>query len=93
MASFLFTVWHFYIAFHDWTFEVFICSFTNSSINLCVGIHPKIAQERLGHSTITTTLDLYSHVTTTMQDDAAEKLNSAMRLAFKSKKLQTQTLG
>src|SRR6516165_10751572 len=30
---------------------------------LLVGVHPKVAQERLGHATITTTLDLYSHVT------------------------------
>jgi integrase len=36
---------------------------------LLAGVHPKVAQERLGHSTITTTLDLYSHVTDTMQSD------------------------
>ena len=35
------------------------------------GVHPEVVQERLGHSTITTTLDLYSHVTDTMQSDAA----------------------
>jgi hypothetical protein len=29
-------------------------------------VHPKVAQERLGHATVTTTLDLYSHVTATM---------------------------
>jgi integrase len=34
---------------------------------LSAGVHPKIAQERLGHSTITTTIDIYSHVTKTMQ--------------------------
>jgi integrase len=39
------------------------------------GVHPKIAQERLGHSTITTTLDLYSHVTKTMQEEAVLKLD------------------
>ena len=38
---------------------------------LLAGVHPKVAQERLGHSMIRTTLDLYSHVTTTMQEDAA----------------------
>ena len=42
---------------------------------LFAGIHPKIAQERLGHSTISTTLDLYSHVTETMQDYLEEKYN------------------
>ena len=51
---------------------------------LAAGIHPKIAQERLGHSSITTTLDLYSHVTNTMQSDAASKLDSAFRSATKS---------
>jgi len=50
---------------------------------LAAGIHPKIAQERLGHSTITTTMDLYSHVTDTMQGDAAVKLDAAFRPAIK----------
>jgi integrase len=35
------------------------------------GVHPKIAAERLGHSNITTTLQIYSHVTPTMQHKAA----------------------
>ena len=49
---------------------------------LLAGIHPKVAQERLGHSTITTTLDLYSHVTDTMQSDAAARLDAAFRVAL-----------
>jgi integrase len=44
---------------------------------LLAGVHPKIAQERLGHSTISVTLDLYSHVTATMQEDAAAKIDAA----------------
>jgi integrase len=51
---------------------------------LFAGIHPKIAQERLGHSTISTTLDLYSHVTETMQEDAAGRLDAAFRGAIKA---------
>jgi integrase len=47
------------------------------------GVHPKIAQERLGHSTITTTLDLYSHVTDTMQTDAAERLDASLGSAVR----------
>jgi integrase len=50
---------------------------------LLAGVHPKVAQERLGHSTITTTLDLYSHVTNTMQSDAAARLDAAFRVALK----------
>jgi integrase len=49
---------------------------------LLAGVHPKIAQERLGHATITTTLDLYSHVTETMQGDAAERLDAVFRSAI-----------
>jgi hypothetical protein len=45
-------------------------------------VHPKIAQERLGHATITTTLDLYSHVTDTMQGDAAARLDAAFGSAI-----------
>ncbi len=41
---------------------------------LASGVHPKVAQKRLGHSTITTTIDLYSHVTDTMQSDAVARL-------------------
>jgi integrase len=50
---------------------------------LLAGVHPKIAQERLGHATITTTLDLYSHVTQTMQTDAAQKLDALFKTAIR----------
>jgi integrase len=49
---------------------------------LTAGVHPKVAQERLGHSTIAVTLDLYSHVTATMQEDAATRLDAAFRGAI-----------
>jgi len=49
---------------------------------LADGVHPKIAQERLGHSTITMTMDLYSHVTETMQSDAAARLDIAFRRSW-----------
>ena len=48
---------------------------------LLAGVHPKVAQERLGHSTISTTLDLYCHVTQTMQEDAAVEIDKAFRSA------------
>ena len=35
------------------------------------GVHPKVVQERLGHSTIATTLDTYSHVAQGIQEAAA----------------------
>jgi integrase len=45
------------------------------------GVHPKVVQERLGHSTIAITMDLYSHVAPTMQCDAAERLDFAFQVA------------
>jgi integrase len=54
---------------------------THATQLLAGGVHPKVAQERLGHSTITTTMDLYSHVTDTMQADAAERLDTAFQTA------------
>ncbi len=35
-------------------------------------IHPRVVQERFGHSTISITLGMYSHVSPTLHDDAAE---------------------
>ncbi len=44
---------------------------TAATLLLEKGIHPKIVSEMLGHSKISMTLDLYSHVTPTMQHAAA----------------------
>jgi integrase len=44
---------------------------THASLMLKKGIHPKIVQERLGHSSIEITLDIYSHVTPGLQQAAA----------------------
>lgn len=44
---------------------------THASLMLKQGIHPKIVQERLGHSSIQITLDTYSHVTPGLQESAA----------------------
>jgi integrase len=49
---------------------------------LASGIHPKIASERLGHSKVGITLDLYSHVMPGMQDDAVAKLDAALKAAM-----------
>jgi len=43
---------------------------------LAQGTHPKIVQERLGHSTIAMTLDTYSHVVPGLQEAAAKKFDS-----------------
>ena len=53
---------------------------------LAVGVHPKIAQERLGHSSISITLDTYSHVLPGMQDDAVAKVDAAIQAALNKPK-------
>jgi integrase len=41
---------------------------------LQAGVHIKVVSERLGHSSIAVTADIYSHVLPAMQADAAEKV-------------------
>jgi integrase len=38
---------------------------------LRAGIHPKVVSERLGHATVSITLDTYSHAIPAMQEEAA----------------------
>jgi len=52
---------------------------TAATILMALNVHPKVAQERLGHSTIKTTLDLYSHATPTMQEQAVSALDERFR--------------
>ncbi|MGX9347477.1 tyrosine-type recombinase/integrase [Microbacterium sp. KNMS] len=46
---------------------------SHPTLLLELGEHPKVVQERLGHSTITTTINIYSHVTPTMQRSAVTR--------------------
>ncbi len=57
------------IRFHD-------LRHTAATLLLSQGVHPKIVQERLGHSQIAVTLDTYSHVLPSMQKEAAAKLDT-----------------
>lgn len=45
---------------------------------LRAGVHPKVVSERLGHSTITLTLDTYTHVVPGLDADAAGRLERVM---------------
>ena len=47
---------------------------TYAALALSAGIHPKIAQERLGHSIISVRHDIYSHVDITVKADTAAKI-------------------
>lgn len=49
---------------------------TYATLGLASNVHPKVMQERLGHSSITVTMDTYSHVTQAMDRDAAHMLGN-----------------
>jgi integrase len=49
-----------------------------ATLMLSRGVHPKMASEMLGHSTIAITLDLYSHVSANMQRQAADAIDAAL---------------
>lgn len=56
---------------------------THASAMLRQGVHPKVVQERLGHSTISTTLDIYSHTTPGLQAAAAARFDEWLGVAPK----------
>jgi len=60
-----------HIRFHD-------LRHTAATLLLAQGMHPKIVAEMLGHSAIAVTLDLYSHVTPTMQRQAADAMDAIL---------------
>jgi integrase len=49
-----------------------------ATLLLAAGENPKVVSERLGHASITLTLDVYSHVLPTMQQAAAERLEKLL---------------
>jgi integrase len=48
---------------------------TTASILLAAGTHPKLVQDLLGHSTVTLTLDTYSHLTEPLHEQAARTMD------------------
>ena len=44
---------------------------THATLALQAGVHPKVVSERLGHATVSITLDTYSHAIPAMQEEAA----------------------
>jgi len=48
------------------------------------GVHPKIASERAGHASVAITLDIYSHAVPGLQEDAALRIDGALRQLLES---------
>jgi len=53
---------------------------TSASLLLAAGVHPKIVQERFGHSTIVLTLDTYSHLIPGIQNIASQKIDDILKV-------------
>jgi integrase len=63
------------IRFHD-------LRHTHASHMPASNVHPKVASERLGHSSIGITLDLYSHCIPSLQSDAVAVVDGALNEAI-----------
>ncbi len=52
-----------------------------ATLMLAAHVHPKVASERLGHSTVAITLDLYSHVLQGLDAEAGNQIQDILRAA------------
>lgn len=66
----------------EWKVTLHGLRHTHASHMLATAAHPKVVQERLGHSSIAITLDIYSHLMPNMQGDAAAAVDGFMRSAL-----------
>ena len=62
------------IRFHD-------LRHTAATLMLNAGVNPKVVSEMLGHTSVAITLDRYSHVIPTLQEDAVRRLDEVLSLA------------
>ena len=52
---------------------------THATLALAAGIHLKVVSERLGHSTVAFTTDVYTHAIPSMEAEAAETIANLVR--------------
>jgi len=51
----------------------------HATLMFAQNVHPKAVSARLGHSTIAITMDLYTHDLPSLDADAADRLEQAIR--------------
>ena len=61
------------IRFHD-------LRHTHASLLIAAGVHPKAIQARLGHASITTTLNVYGHLMPSAYEGVGRKLDQILRV-------------
>jgi integrase len=66
----------------EWGVTLHKLRHSHASHMLASNVHPKIVQERLGHSSIAITLDIYSHLMPNMQEGAAAAVDGVLRAAI-----------
>jgi integrase len=66
----------------EWRVTLHGLRHSHASHMLASNIHPKVVQERLGHSSIAITMDIYSHLMPNMQGDAADAVDVVLRAAI-----------
>jgi integrase len=66
----------------EWGMTLHKMRHTHASHMLAAKVHPKVVQERLGHSSIAITMDIYSHLMPNMQGEAAAAVDVALRAAI-----------
>lgn len=59
-------------------YNLYTLRHTHATLCLIAEIHPKVVSERLGHATVSITLDTYSHVLPNMQREASQKLDALL---------------
>ncbi len=69
----------------EWRVTLHGLRHSHASHMLASNIHPKVVQERLGHSSIAITMDIYSHMMPNMQGEAAAAVDGVMRAAIKKR--------
>ena len=52
--------------------------YTHATILLEQGVNPKVVSERLGHASVATTMDIYSHVLPDMQEKAPLPIDAVL---------------
>jgi len=62
---------------------------THATLMLKAGVHPKVVSERLGHASISITLDTYSHVLPGLQEAAAKRFDSLLEMSASEQKEST----
>jgi len=62
--------------------RLYDCRHSHATMLLGAGENPKIVSERLGHTTVSMTLDTYSHVLPDMQQATAERIDRLLQAAM-----------